>query len=256
MERRLAHIEIVKDIHMPISNQPITLEVKDNAIDWKCADRECSIIYEDDYVYVAHKESGIIIHGDEDDTDCLMAEAALFQENNHIYQPVRPIHRLDKDTMGLVLFSKIPFFQPYLDQSLMKRDIKRYYIAICKGNKPQNDTFTINYPIGKDRHRNGVYRVSDTGVDARTYVQFLKEENHLLYFLCTLDTGRTHQIRVHLSHTGYPIINDPIYGTKDDHYPTMGLYAYKLEYIEPMNYDKICVIDKEIKDLGDLIYEV
>ncbi len=246
----------ITDIHTTLDTHTISISIPDQDIDWKCADRSCPVIYEDDFVYIAHKEAGIIIHGEEDDTTCLMAQAAHYQQEHAIYTPVRPIHRLDRDTQGLVLFSKIPFFQPLLDHQLSNKLIQRSYIAICKGKIPKKKEMVIDSPIGKDRHRNGVYRVSKSGQSAKTIVKFLKEENGFIYFLCTLQTGRTHQIRVHLSSIGYPIINDSLYGIKDPTYKNMGLYAFQLQLKQPITNKEITVIDSHTKDLGGFLYEV
>lgn len=222
------------------ANDQLSIQIPNEAIDYPYAKEACKVVYEDDFVYVAHKPVGMIIHGEE---PCLANYAATYQKQIGLQAPVRYLHRLDKETSGLVLFSKIPFFQSYFDQALEKHAITRTYYAICKGKKPQQNTFTINEPIGRDRHQNNHYRISKTGKQAITNVQFLKEKDGYLLFQCTLQTGRTHQIRVHLSSMNYPIVNDSLYGISSKQFQHMGLWAKEINFMQPITNKMIHVID-------------
>ena len=220
----------------------------EEAVDRLPADKECTVVYEDDFVYVVHKDAGVIIHGDPDDTDCLAAMAAAWQLNNGIQAPVRYIHRLDKETTGLVLFVKCPFFQPWFDAMLEAKEVQRKYLAVCTGRAKIRQAFTWNGPIGRDRHVSGKYRVSKTGKEALTKARCIARHGEYLLMDCALETGRTHQIRVHMSESKHPIINDPLYGVPSADFRNMCLWAYRLTFHDPLSHEEITVNDSFNKD--------
>ena len=231
----------------PLEHAEITLLIPDEGPGWPLADEPCKVVYEDAFCYIVHKDIGYIIHDSEDPEHCLMAMAARYQQEHGIRCPVRPIHRLDKDTQGLVFFSKIPFFQPWFDKQLEEKKIRRHYLAIVKGKCPQ-DKFTCTGKIGRDRHRSGAYRISDTGKEARTKVEKIAQRGPYTLLGCTLETGRTHQIRVHLSSMGLPIVNDPLYGVQSRDFPFMGLWADEIEFRSPLTNKKHKIHDIPIKE--------
>ena len=220
----------------------LTITLEDGEVDYAPADRECPVLYEDDFVYVAHKETGIIIH-DENSTDCLANQAAAYQLSHGIKSPVRYIHRLDKETSGLVMFVKIPLFQPYYDHLLQERLISRRYLAITDGKGKTGQKFTFNQKIGRDRHVNNRYRISKSGKPAVTKARIIAENGKYLLFECDLLTGRTHQIRVHLSGNHFRIVNDDIYGFPSKDFHNMGLWAYQLQFPDLMTGRTITVND-------------
>lgn len=240
--------EAVKNAAEIIGGHDITIMIPEEEPGWIPADKACTAVYENDFVYVVHKEAGVIIHGDPGDTECLCAMAAKWQEEHGIHTPVRPIHRLDRDTCGLVFFSKIPFFQPWLDACLAEKEIRRHYLAITRGRSMKGKKYTFRDPIGRDRHQSGVYRISRTGVDALTRAECLDVRNGYLLFGCELETGRTHQIRLHLSHHGFPIVNDPLYGTASKDFRNMGLWADEITFRDPLTRKKHRIHDTENED--------
>ena len=228
-------------------DKKIYIYFDEEEIDWPISNKDVEVIYEDEFILVVHKDAGYIIH-DKDDENCLNARVAHYYESNNMNTFVRPIHRLDKDTSGLVIYSKNSFFQPLLDKQIENKEIKRYYKAITKGASKANKEFIIDEPIGRNRHKSGTYIVSKTGKEAITRVKCLSSHNGYSLMECELETGRTHQIRVHLASKNYPIINDPIYGVKDKIIPYMGLWAYKVIIPHPITKELITIIDKERKD--------
>jgi 23S rRNA pseudouridine1911/1915/1917 synthase len=243
---------IVKDIHAPIHSSVITLINEESTPDWKPAAEPCQVVYEDAFLYIVHKEAGYIIHGDENDTACLNAQAARYQLLHHINAPVRPIHRLDRDTAGLVLYSKLPFFQPWFDWQLSEKKIRRNYLAACYGKAEVGQKFTCTQPIGRDRHVSNKYRISPTGLSAVTHVECIAVKNGFCFMKCELETGRTHQIRVHLAARGYPIVNDPLYGSPSHDFSHMGLWAYEVEIRNPITHKKHKIHDIPNEDFIEI----
>ena len=213
--------------------------------DWVPADEPCTVVYEDPFVFAVHKEAGVIIHGDEDDARCLNAMAARYQLDHGIRAPVRPLHRLDRDTCGLVLYCKIPFFQPWFDRQMKEKNITRYYLAVSMGRCEKGKKFTVRKKLARDRHRSGAYRVSPNGKDAATHFECLDSRNGYVLFGCTLETGRTHQIRVHLADAGYPIVNDVLYGRPSKQFDGMGLWAQSITFRSPVSNKKHRIRDFE-----------
>ena len=161
----------------------VTILLPKEEIDYTPAETPCTVVYEDDFVYVAHKDPGTIVH-DPNDPDCLACQAAAWQSDHGIQSPVRFIHRLDGDTTGLVLFVKIPFFQPWFDAMLEERKIHREYLAITAGRSRVGQHFTYKQKIGRDRHVAGKYRFSETGKDAETKAEIIARKGSYELIRC------------------------------------------------------------------------
>lgn len=230
--------------HMPVedenmrlsSNACILFHTPPAGIDVAASKTPCTVVYEDDFVYVAHKPAGLILHDEDPHTETLSTQAAAWQLINDIHQPVRFIHRLDKLTTGLVLFVKAPLLQPWFDAMLQKREIQRTYLAICCGHSHVNQHFTYRQMIGRDRHESGKYRFSSTGKEALTKAIVLSRKGNYELIRCHPETGRTHQIRVHLAGNQHPIVNDPLYGIPARPFLNMGLWAYQIVWKNPLTH--------------------
>jgi 23S rRNA pseudouridine1911/1915/1917 synthase len=186
------------------------------------------ILYEDPHLLVVNKPAGLLIHSDGNTgekspgpeghllstsslTDIVLAHYVAEGEPFH----VRHVHRLDKPTTGTVLYAKHGYSARALDAQLAQRLIRRTYFALVRGRGlPKRGQ--VDAPIGRDRHVSGKYRVSSSGKAARTHYQALQAVrigNDILTLVqCTLDTGRTHQIRVHMEHLENPVVGDALYG--------------------------------------------
>lgn len=239
-------------LHTPLV-QGMNLRIKafkKETVDYKpdaCFNLE--VIYEDLFCLVVNKPSGYIIHGEnKNDLGTLANAVANYYIQHNIRTPVRYLHRLDKDTSGLVMFCKSSFFQPYYDHLLAKKEISRQYQALVDGIVPWT-TYTLEAPIGKNRHKNNCYGVYPNGKYAKTTFKKLKTFDHQTLLSCTLHTGRTHQIRVHLAHLGYPITNDSIYGQVTSHHG-LQLKAVKLEWLHPITQEKMsCQIKDQLSPI-------
>jgi len=202
--------------------------------------RDIEILYEDDHVLVMNKPPFMNTHpNDKDDVETLLNAAQFHMQANGEMRNVRQVHRLDRDTTGAIVFAKHALAGAILDRILVKREIKRTYIALVHGLLKQKKG-TINKPVGRDRHHPTRRIVSPSGQEAITHYQVLKEDytQHVTYVKCWLDTGRTHQIRIHFSHLGHPLVGDVLYGGKPIA-DRQALHAIKLEFTHPFTGEKV-----------------
>jgi len=216
-------------------------------------DFKVDIVYEDEIIVIVNKPKGVLVHSDGSDEETL----TKWLESYYYDSPwinIQALHRLDKETSGLVMFSKSMIFQPLLDKYLSEKQIRRMYLAIVKGKLEANKTFVINKPIGKDRHDSKKRVVCVSGQPATTKVKSLGcnlKDNYSI-LRCVLDSGRTHQIRVHLANAGYPILNDELYGTNSKLLVRMGLVADKIEFFHPLKQVETsveCELPKDVEKL-------
>ncbi|MCL6458223.1 MAG: RluA family pseudouridine synthase [Gorillibacterium sp.] len=174
------------------------------------------LLYEDDFCLVAAKPAGMTVHPSRSEqTDTLANALSGYYQMTGQACRIRHIHRLDEDTTGPVLYAKNELAQLRLDQDMREKTIGRIYLALVHG-KLKAKRGTIDAPIGRDRHQSNRYRVSPTGEQAITHYELVEAFNGYSLVRLRLDTGRTHQIRVHMSHLGHPLVGDVLYGGKQE----------------------------------------
>jgi len=210
-------------------------ERRDFPSDWM----DLNILYEDDFTLVVNKPPGIEVHPSEKGQRRTLANAvAAYYEMTGQDLRVRHIHRLDKETTGPILYAKNEFAQYLYDKAMREKKIGRIYLALAEGVILQ-DKGKIDRPIGQDRHHPTRRRVSETGDPAVTRFRVVERfENHTLVRL-ELETGRTHQIRVHLSHIGHPVAGDGMYGGHRDLIARQALHGEKLVWNHPWTKEKL-----------------
>ncbi len=194
------------------------------------------VVYEDEDIIIINKKSGMIVHPAPGHNTGTLVNALLYRFKNlsNINGLIRPgiVHRIDKDTSGLLVVAKNNEAHKFLAEEIKKHKVKRVYLAWIKG-KINNEIIHINLPIGRDsknRQKMSVQKQNSKNAITHIYVEKIFENKTLVR--CELETGRTHQIRVHLSYIKHPIIGDPTYGTKIDDFGQR-LHALKLKFIHP-----------------------
>lgn len=197
------------------------------------------ICYEDEYLLVVNKPSGQLVHPIHyDDSNSLVSGLLDHAELADTGDSLRPgiVHRLDKDTSGLLLVVKKDELVSTVLEDFAKNNVSRQYLAFVKG-VPNHLQGTINENIAKTTY-NPLKRevVSVGGRQACTHYKLLAYDPNYSLLRCRLETGRTHQIRVHLSHIGLPIVGDPLYGIKRNKFGFNGqaLHAHYLRFIHPV----------------------
>lgn len=221
--------------------QEIVVEIPDaEPLDIQPEDIPLDILYEDPYLLVVNKPKGMVVHPAAGHTGGTLVNAVMAHcgENlSGINGVLRPgiVHRIDKDTTGALLVCKTDEVHRSLAEQLKEHSIKRRYRAIVRGNLKE-DTGTIEGPIGRhptDRKKMAInYK---NGKDAVTHYKVLERFGQYTYVECRLETGRTHQIRVHMSSIGHPLLGDTVYGSGKDPFHLEGqtLHAMILGFIHP-----------------------
>ena len=206
-------------------------ESLNNQAGWTVLD----IVYEDDFVIVIHKPTGVKVHPTEaSDHDTLVQQLAGYYIQSGQELAVRVVHRLDRDTSGLILFAKGEFGQYKLDEAMRAKRIERVYQAHVSGRLKQTQG-TIDAAIARDRHYDRYRVTTKGGLAARTHYKVLDWNPSLNISMLELhlETGRTHQIRVHLSSLGHPLIGDTLYGGQTSRTQRQALHATKLTFPHP-----------------------
>ncbi len=190
---------------------------------------EIDVVYEDEDVLIVNKPPKLLIHSDGNTLNTLTNRISYHYRKNGYNYPILPVHRIDFDTSGLVLFAKHFISLAFLSKEFRENNVKKTYIALCNNYFKKPDG-VINLRIGKDRHSNK-QMVLDSGKAAKTEYFVLEQKENKSLVELNIEEGRTHQIRVHLSHIGNPIIGDRLYGqTKHNR---MLLHAKGLRFTHP-----------------------
>ena len=189
---------------------------------------------------IINKKSGMVVHPAPGHYDDTMVNALLFYLNKGTTKNIRPgiVHRLDKDTSGLMVVAKDEKTMELLSNLMSKHQINRHYLAIVDGVISENSA-TIDAPIGRDPNDRQKMKVTDVnGKEAITNFKVLERFEKNTYIECILETGRTHQIRVHMKYINHPVTNDPVYGKTSDEFGQM-LHSYSIEFIHPIAHKKL-----------------
>lgn len=202
---------------------------------------QLTVLYEDEHLLIVNKPVGIKTHPNqptERDTLLNQAAAYLASEGSRPYV----VHRLDKETSGVVLFAKNPLVLPILGRLLEEKKIYRQYQAIVHGRLSHSQTITKK--IGRDRHDRRKRVIDEkNGQTAVTHLQVEKHQGQQSFVTCILETGRTHQIRVHLASIGHPIVGDPLYQKQSA--PRLMLHAVEMHVTHPFTKEELTIVSHD-----------
>ena len=194
------------------------------------------IVYEDEDLLVVDKPAGMVTHPAHGATSGTLVNALLAHVGTLPGDELRPglVHRLDRDTSGLLVVAKTPDALSALGIAMKARQIKREYLGIVHGI-PEHKTGTVEGPIGRDPHNRLKYAIVRDGKPAVTHYEVRETFPHHAELVFRLETGRTHQIRVHMAAMKHPILNDPVYGHEEPRFglPGQALHAWKLAFEHP-----------------------
>ena len=218
------------EIHIPEAKQ----------LDLKAQEIPIEVVYEDSDIIVVNKPKGLVVHPANGNWDGTLVNAimAICKDSlSGIGGEVRPgiVHRLDKDTSGLLIIAKNDKAHINMSNEIKNREVKKVYIALVRGIVAENEA-TINMPIGRSNKDRKKMAVVKNGKEAITHFKVIKRFDKYTLLEVKIDTGRTHQIRVHLSEIGYPVVGDEIYSNGKNEFGVHGqlLHAKSLDFKHPI----------------------
>lgn len=221
----------LNDVIKTTIKEPVELEVKKENI-------PIDILYEDSDVIVVNKPKGMVVHPAPGNYEGTLVNALLYhcKDLSSINGVIRPgiVHRIDKDTTGVLVVAKNDEAHVKLSEQLKDHSMKREYYALVEG-RLKKDSGTIDKPLARSKRDRLKIAITEGGKRAVTHYSVIERFKNSTLVKCVLETGRTHQIRVHMSSIGYPLVGDPLYGFKKQKFKDDGqmLHAKVLGFIHP-----------------------
>jgi pseudouridine synthase, rluA family len=193
------------------------------------------IIYEDEYLLAINKPANMPVHPSMLHYEETLSNAVKYYfDTLNLKRKIRIVNRLDKDTSGIVIFAKNEYIQECLIKQMKTKELKKEYLAVVTGYL-QKKSDTLCFPISRKEGSIIERTVNPNGDIAITHYNILKEQNNLSLVHVFLETGRTHQIRVHFSHINHPILGDTLYGTPSPLINRQALHSYKITLLHPIS---------------------
>ena len=214
---------------------------------------DLDIIYEDDWLLIVNKPSGIAIHPSILHFNNSLSNGIRFYfDKIGLKKKIRPVNRLDKDTSGLVIFAKCEYIQECLSLQMQEGILKKEYLCLVSGTINQKSG-TINLPIARKEGSIMERCIDEKGKQAITHYKVIKEFKNYSLVECRLETGRTHQIRLHMASIGHSLLGDTLYGTSSSLISRQALHSYKIKFIHPITKKEIELIAKLPQDINACI---
>lgn len=215
-----------------------------------------NILYEDEYILIVNKPYNMPVHPSMAHfTDSLSNGVKYYFDSINLHKKIRPVNRLDRDTSGIVIFAKNEYIQECLIKQMANKTFIKEYIAICKGYSEKKEG-TIIAPIARKKGSIIERCIDSTGDTAITHFYITKSSNSHSIVNLKLETGRTHQIRVHLAHIGLPIIGDTLYGVPSSLIDRQALHSSKICFIHPISNEQLEINAPLYDDMKKIINEL
>lgn len=214
---------------------------------------DLNIIYEDDSFIILDKPSGIPVHPSASYYDSSLSNGLKYYfDTISLNKKIRPVNRLDKDTSGIVIFAKNEYIQECLIKQMQSKTFKKEYIAILDGILNDN-IGKIDAPISRKKDSIIEREISSNGDTAITHFEIVKHFDNYTLVNFILETGRTHQIRVHSKYIGYPILGDTLYGKPSNLISRQALHACRVEFTHPITKQKVSYASSLPKDMQNVL---
>ena len=254
INQKVSHINTTLQIGDEININLDFDEISDNIVS---VQMDLDIVYEDDYLLIINKTSGLPVHPSMLHYDNSLSNGVKYYfESNNIKRKISAVNRLDKDTSGIVIFAKNEYIQECLIKQMKSKIFKKYYLAILEGNL-ENKKGTINAPILRKDNSIIEREVNEKGAVAITHYKLIKNFTYKMFNLALvefeLETGRTHQIRVHSKYINHPILGDTLYGNASSLISRQALHAYKVSFLHPVTKQNIILETKIPDDMKKII---
>ena len=221
------------------------INIKDGYVkemDVKPKKMDLDIVFEDDYLMVINKPSGLVVHPGNGNYDNTLVNGLMYYTKNlsNVGEEFRPgiVHRLDKDTSGLMLVAKDNKCHELLADDFKNKRIHREYVALLDGVLPENSAI-VDAPLARSKEDYQKIAVMAGGKRAVTHLEVIKKYKENTLVRLVLETGRTHQIRVHMAYIGYPVHNDPVYNKRKSDQFGQFLHSEYLSFIHPITKEKL-----------------
>lgn len=235
-------------------------EVKDVSL--QPEDIPLNIIYEDNDILVINKQKGLVVHPGNGNPNGTLVNAVLYKCKDSlsgIGGEIRPgiVHRIDKDTSGLIIVAKNDRAHINMSEQIKNHDVKKTYVALVRGRIKENEA-TIDMPIARSKNDRTKMAVDKNGKNAITHIKVLKKYKNYTFIEVNIETGRTHQIRVHMSAIGFPIVGDYVYSNGKNPFGVVGqmLHSMKLNFKHPITNKEMeleAPIPKYFSDVLDIL---
>ncbi|HAQ42241.1 MAG TPA: RluA family pseudouridine synthase [Clostridiales bacterium] len=230
----------------------LSVEFDEDEDQYTAVDIPIDIVYEDNDLLAVNKPPYIVVHPTRSHQDNTVANGVAYYFRKHdIKRKVRLVNRLDMNTSGIVIIAKHPYAHNELANQMKANTVDKYYYAIVEGIVKE-DSGTINEPITRLNPEDIIRVVHPSGKECITHYTVEKRFNNMTLLRLKLETGRTHQIRVHMKHIGHPVLGDTLYGSESELIKRQALHCHEMKFIQPVTGIEIvikCPLPEDMKKI-------